>query len=168
MACSIEKKKIIQKHVLVQNCRISEMQDQYFWNKPEPHKEGVKKYGVQISNCMIDDGFRLNAWDEEENPSYTLKIGLHEIPTMIRTFPHGLEKNHACKWTSDNFPGTLTYVLFLENYQTTICMNWYSPIHVDRSSNQGLSKHQKVSSTPLTKVTNLIVICWDLLHATRR
>ena len=30
---------------------------------------------------------------------------------MIRTFPHGLENNHACKWISDNFPGVLTYVL---------------------------------------------------------
>ena len=28
----------------------------------------------------------------------TLRSGLHEIPTMIRTFPHGLENNHACKW----------------------------------------------------------------------
>ena len=63
----------------------------------------------------------------------TLRSGLHEIPTMIRTFPHGLENNHGCKWTCDNFPGMLTYVLFLENCQKTICFHGDSPIHVDRS-----------------------------------
>ena len=47
--------------------------------------------------------------------------------------PHDLENNHACKWNSDNFPGMLTYVLFLENCQKTICMHGYSSIHVDRS-----------------------------------
>jgi hypothetical protein len=52
---------------------------------------------------------------------------------MIRTYPHGFENNHACKWTSDNFPGMVTYVLFLENCQKTIYMDGYSPIHVDRS-----------------------------------
>ena len=36
---------------------------------------------------------------------FTLRSGLHEIPTMIRTFPRGLENSHACKWNSDNFPG---------------------------------------------------------------
>ena len=30
---------------------------------------------------------------------------------MIRTFPHGFENNHACKWTSDNFPGMLTCIV---------------------------------------------------------
>ena len=30
----------------------------------------------------------------------TLRSGLHEIPTMIRNFPHEFENNHACKWTS--------------------------------------------------------------------
>ena len=25
--------------------------------------------------------------------------------TMIRNFPHGLEKKHACKWIAVNFPG---------------------------------------------------------------
>ena len=65
--------------------------------------------------------------------SCTLRSGLHEILTMIRTFPHELENNHACKWTSDNFPGKLTYVLFLVSCQKTICMHGYSPIHVDRS-----------------------------------
>ena len=63
----------------------------------------------------------------------TLRSGLHEITTMIRTYPHGLENNHACKRTSDNFPGMITYVLFLENSQKPICMDGYSPIHVDRS-----------------------------------
>ena len=48
------------------------------------------------------------------------------------TFPHALENNHACKWTSNNFPGMIIYVLFLENCQETMCMHGYSPIHVDR------------------------------------
>ena len=33
---------------------------------------------------------------------------------------------------------------------------------------QGLSKHQEGSSTPVTKVKKLIVIFWDLLGATKR
>ena len=57
----------------------------------------------------------------------TLRSGLHEISTMIRTFPHGLENNHACKWISDNFPGMLTCVLFLENCLKSICMHGCSP-----------------------------------------
>ena len=32
---------------------------------------------------------------------------------------------------------------------------------------QGLSKHQEVSFTPVTKVKTLIVIFWDLLGATK-
>ena len=26
---------------------------------------------------------------------------------LLRTCPHGLENNHACKWFSDNFPGII-------------------------------------------------------------
>ena len=63
----------------------------------------------------------------------TLRSGLHEIPTMIMTFPHGLDNNHAGKWISDNFPGMLTYVIFLEKCQKSICMHGCSPIHVERS-----------------------------------
>ena len=33
---------------------------------------------------------------------------------------------------------------------------------------QGLSKHQEVGSTPVTKVTKLIVNFWDLLGAKKR
>ena len=51
---------------------------------------------------------------------------------MIRTFPHGLENNHAFKWISDNFPGMLIYVLFLENCLKSICIYGDSPIHVER------------------------------------
>ena len=43
--------------------------------------------------------------------------------TKVRTFPHGLENNYAYKWTSDNFAGMLTHVVFLENCQKTICMH---------------------------------------------
>ena len=56
----------------------------------------------------------------------TLRSGHHKISTMIRTFQHGLEKNHACKWTFDNFPGMLTYKLVLENCQKTICRHGYN------------------------------------------
>ena len=60
----------------------------------------------------------------------TLRSGLHEILTMNRTYPHGLENKHGYKWISDNFPGMLINVLFLENCQKTICMHasmWTSP-----------------------------------------
>ena len=63
----------------------------------------------------------------------TLRTEIHEILTTIRTFPHGLEKRHACKWTCDSIPGMLTYVLLLENFQKTIFMHGYSIIHVDMS-----------------------------------
>ena len=33
---------------------------------------------------------------------------------------------------------------------------------------QGLNKHQEVSSTPGTKVTKLIVVFWDLLSAKKK
>ena len=49
-----------------------------------------------------------------------------------RTIPCRLEKNHACKWISDNFPGMLTYVLFLENCQKSVCMHGCSPIHEEK------------------------------------
>ena len=61
----------------------------------------------------IKDKFFFNAASIHVN--VTLRFGLHEIPTMIRTFPQGLENNHECKWTFDNIPGMLAYVLFLEN-----------------------------------------------------
>ena len=52
---------------------------------------------------------------------------------MIRTFPCGLKDNHACKWISHNYPGMLTYVLFLENCQESICIMGSSPIPEERS-----------------------------------
>ena len=39
---------------------------------------------------------------------------------MIRTYNHWLENDHTCKWISDNFPGMMTNVLFLENCLKTI------------------------------------------------
>ena len=62
----------------------------------------------------------------------TLRSGLHDIPTMISTFPCGFETNHACKWISGNIPGMLIYVLFLDNPQKSICMHGWSQIHVER------------------------------------
>ena len=61
----------------------------------------------------------------------TLRSGLHEISTMIRTFPHGLENNHTCKWISGNFPRILMYILFLENCLKSIWKHGCSPIHVE-------------------------------------
>ena len=57
-------------------------------------------------------------------------------PILLRRkqiFPHGLEKNHACKWILDNFPGLIGMSEFLENCQKSICMLGCSPIHVERS-----------------------------------
>ena len=50
-----------------------------------------------------------------------------------RTFPHGLEKNQACKWILDNFPGTIRMSAFLENCQKSINMHDCSAIHVEMS-----------------------------------
>ena len=61
-----------------------------------------------------------------------LRSGLHDIPKMIRTFPHGLENIHACKWISDNFPLMLTYILFLENCLKPICLHGCSQINMER------------------------------------
>ena len=51
----------------------------------------------------------------------------------IKDLLPGLESNNTYKWISDNFPGMLTYVLFLENCQKYICMHGGSPIHKERS-----------------------------------
>ena len=67
----------------------------------------------------------------------TLRCGLHEITTLIRTFPHGLENNHARKWTCNNFQEMLTYVFFLENCPKNICIHSYSPIYVDSIKARG-------------------------------
>ena len=63
----------------------------------------------------------------------TLRSGLYEIPTMIRTFPCGFEDNHACKWISGNFPGIFHMSEFLENCQISIFMFCCPPIHERRS-----------------------------------
>ena len=44
------------------------------------------------------------------SPQCTIRSGLHEIPTMIMTFPFGLKNNHACKQISDNFSRNNTFV----------------------------------------------------------
>ena len=67
------------------------------------------------------------------NVYVALGSGLHEILTMIRTFPRGFQNNHSCKWISDNFLGMLTFLLFLENCLKSICMHGCSPIHKERS-----------------------------------
>ena len=57
----------------------------------------------------------------------TLRSGLHEIPTTIRTFPHGLVNNHLCKWISDNFPGVVTNQLrdlFCQNQECIENFSW--------------------------------------------
>ena len=50
-----------------------------------------------------------------------------------RTFPCGLENNHACKFILDNFPGIICISAFLENFQKSICTHGGSLIHVERS-----------------------------------
>ena len=50
-----------------------------------------------------------------------------------RTFPHGLENNHACKWILDNFSWIISMSAFLGNCLKSIYMHGYSPIHVERS-----------------------------------
>ena len=63
----------------------------------------------------------------------TLRSGLYEIPTMIKSFPCGLENNHACKWISDNFPGITHMSEHLENSYKSICLHGCTPIHEERS-----------------------------------
>ena len=83
--------------------------------------------------------------------SCTLRSGLHEILTMIKTFPHRLENNHAFKLTSDMCPGMVICVLFLESCQKIIYMHGYSPIHVDRflrvSNRSHTFKKKRIFST---------------------
>ena len=43
---------------------------------------------------------------------------------LLRTFPCWLENNHACKWISNNFPGMLTYVLFLKKLSEILLHVW--------------------------------------------
>ena len=77
-------------------------------------KESWGKKEKDISRRIRNFGSEMvENWKKNIYICCTLRSGLHEIPTMIRTFPHGLESNHLCKWNSDNFPGMLTYILFL-------------------------------------------------------
>ena len=76
----------------------------------------TKKYVLSKAGCL----------------SCTLRFGLHEIPIMNRTLPCGLGNNIACTRIFDNFPGMLTYVLFLENCQKSVCMHGCSPIHEEK------------------------------------
>ena len=50
-----------------------------------------------------------------------------------RTFPRGLENDHACKWILDNFPGIICMSAFLESCQKSICLHGCSRIHVEGS-----------------------------------
>ena len=49
-----------------------------------------------------------------------------------RTFPHGLQNNHACKWILDNFPGIIYVSAFLEN-----CLNPFARMVVLQSMWKG-------------------------------
>ena len=62
---------------------------------------------------------------------WTLISGQHELSTLIRTFPRGLENSHACNWILDNFPEITHMSVFLENCQISICLHGCSPIHKD-------------------------------------
>ena len=48
-----------------------------------------------------------------------------------RAFPDGLENNHACKCSLDNFPGIICISTVLENCQKSICIHGCSLIHVE-------------------------------------
>ena len=66
----------------------------------------------------------------------SIKYSGQICPVLLRrkkTFPCGLENNHACKWILDNFPGIVHMSTFLEKCQKSICMHGCSPIHVERS-----------------------------------
>ena len=97
------------------------------------HPKSQRTYLAFWRSCIGKGNYRTQLNGCRDYIGCTLRSGLHEIPTMIRTFPHGFEKNHAWKWTSDSFPRMLTDVLFLLNCQKTSCLHDYSPIHVDRS-----------------------------------
>ena len=55
------------------------------------------------------------------------------IERRKRTFSHGSENNHACKWILCNFPGIIHMPAFLENCQKSMCMHGCSPIHMEMS-----------------------------------
>ena len=53
--------------------------------------------------------------------------------THLRTLSPGLEKNGTLECISDSFPGTLTYLLFLENCWNFAPMCGFSPIQWTKS-----------------------------------
>ena len=67
-----------------------------------------QNFGVNQKIDYMCWDFRPPSWKTKQYIGCTLRSGLNELPIMIRTIPHGLENNHACKWISDNFPGMLT------------------------------------------------------------
>ena len=82
---------------------------------------------------------RLHAWLFSNPCEQVLKsvICRGQIRPILlrrkRTFPHGLENNHACKLILDNFLEIIGMSAFLDNCLKSICMHGCSPIHVERS-----------------------------------
>ena len=75
--------------------------------------------------------------------------------TMIRTFPRGLEDNHACKGISDNFPGKLTYI------HVCVTPGTFSEIHL----HAGLFSNQRGKG--LKSIKSRGQICPTLLRKKR-
>ena len=70
----------------------------------------------------------------------TLRSGLHEIPSMNRTFLCGLENSHACKWISDAFAGKK----HIGQHSWKIVSNPFACIVVLQSIGKGPFLFQKV------------------------
>ena len=109
----------------------------YLWIGEQPCIQmGFWQFARNADVCVIPEKpseFHLHAWLFSNPQGKVLKSTKSRgpiCPILLqrkRTFPHGLDNNHACELISDNFQK------FLENVQKSICMHGCSPIHEERS-----------------------------------
>ena len=106
--------------------------------------------GVRFKRFALYSGGLANGWILKGGWSYHRKDLLQtRLPIVFQAFVSPIWDY----WFCDVFSPNKSYLLLLNiSYIYNV---WY----------QGLSKHQEVSSTPMTKVTKLIVVLWDLFGA---
>ena len=95
-----------------------------------------------------------------ETISCTLRSGQHKIPTMIRTFPHGLDNNHTCKLIYDNFRG-MTYIC---KHSWKVIRNPFACLVILQSMGKGLFSSLKYG----TELSSGLDTFKDLLPSIRK
>ena len=113
------------------------------WIGEQPHRQmDFWQFSRNADICVISgklSEINLHAWLFSNPRGKVLKSIKYRgqiCPILLRrkrTFPRGLETNHACKLISDNFSGITRMSAFLDYCQKSICMHGCSQIHEETS-----------------------------------